>query len=70
MPENIVLMPLPRHAPELNSVENIWGCLRSNFLCHCIWDSYEAILDACCNAWNALIAKSEVIASISCFVPA
>jgi hypothetical protein len=30
----------------------------------CVWDSYEAILEACCNAWNALIAKSEVIASL------
>jgi hypothetical protein len=29
-----------------------------------LWDTYEAILDACCDAWNALMAKSEVIASI------
>ncbi|HEV7910259.1 MAG TPA: hypothetical protein VGP28_04045, partial [Methylocella sp.] len=29
-----------------------------------VCDSYEAILDACCGAWNALIAQSEVIASI------
>jgi hypothetical protein len=29
-----------------------------------VWDSYEAILDACCDAWSALIAQSEVIASI------
>jgi hypothetical protein len=27
-------------------------------------DTYEAILDACCDAWNALMAKSEVTASI------
>jgi hypothetical protein len=64
VPENIVLMPLPPYAPELNSVENIWDYLRSNFLSHCVWDTYEAILDACCDARNALIAKSEVIASI------
>jgi len=38
--------------------------LRSNFLSHCVWDTYEAILDACCDAWNALMAKSEVIVSI------
>ena len=63
MPENIVLMPLPPYAP-LNSVENIWDYLRRNFLSHCVWGTYEAILDACCDAWNALIAKSEVIASI------
>ena len=62
--KNIVLMPLPPYAPELNSVEPIWDYLRSNFLSHCVWDTYEAILDACCDAWNALIAKSEVIASI------
>jgi len=47
-------MPLPSYAPELNSVENIWDYLRSNFLSHCVWDTYEAILDACCDAWNAL----------------
>lgn len=64
LPENIVLMPLPSYAPELNSVENIWDYLRSNFLSHCVWDTYEAILDACCDAWNALMAKSEVIVSI------
>ena len=58
-------MPLPPYAPELNSVEPIWDYLRSNFLSHCVWDTYEAILDACCDAWNALIAKSEVIASIA-----
>jgi transposase len=64
LPENIVLMPLPSYAPELNSVENIWDYLRSNFLSHCVWDTYEAILDACCDAWNALMEKSNVITSI------
>ncbi len=64
VPENIVLLPLPAYAPELNSIENIWDYLRSNFLSHCVWDTYEAILDACCDAWNALIATPDVIASI------
>jgi hypothetical protein len=40
VPENIVLMPLPPCAPELNSTENIWEYLRSNFLSHCVWDTY------------------------------
>jgi DDE superfamily endonuclease len=64
VPENIVLLPLPPYAPELNAVENIWEHLRSNWLSHCVFASYEAILDACCDAWNALIATSEVITSI------
>jgi len=64
VPDNIVLLPLPPYAPELNSASNLWEYLRSNWLSPCVWDSYEAILDACCDAWNALIAKSEVITSI------
>jgi len=60
LPKNIVLMPLPSYAPELNSVENIWDYLRSNFLSHCVWDTYEAILDACCDAWNALMANPRL----------
>jgi hypothetical protein len=60
VPANIVLLPLPPYAPELNSTENLWEYLRSD----CVWDSYQAMLDACCDAWNALIAKSEVITSI------
>ena len=57
-------MPLPPYAPELNSVENIWQYLRGNWLSHCVWETYEAILAACCNAWNDLMAKSEIITSI------
>jgi len=64
VPENIVLMPLPPYAPELNSVENLWDYLRSNLLSHCVWDTYDAIVDACCAAWKALMATSDVITSI------
>jgi hypothetical protein len=57
VPKNIVLMPLPPYAPELNSVENVWDYLRSNYLSHCVWRTYDAIVDACCKAWNALGSK-------------
>jgi DDE superfamily endonuclease len=64
VPENIVLLPLPPYAPELNPSKSIWEYLRGNWLSHCVCDSYEDILDACCDAWNALMAKSEIITSI------
>jgi transposase len=64
VPENIVLLPLPPYAPELNPAENIWEYLRGNALSNGVWETYEAILDACCGAWNALMAKSNVITSI------
>jgi hypothetical protein len=64
VPDNVVLLPLPPYAPELNSTENIWEYLRGNLLSNTIWETYEAIIDACCKAWNALIAKPEIITSI------
>lgn len=64
VPDNIVLLPLPPYAPELNPAETIWEYLRANWLSHQVWDNYDAILAACCDAWNALIDKPEVITSI------
>jgi putative transposase len=32
VPHNISLLPLPRYAPELNPVENLWEYLRGNLL--------------------------------------
>jgi transposase len=65
IPENIVLLPLPPYSPELNPVENIWAFLRSNYLCHRVFDGYEAIIDACANAWNALMTLPDAIRSIA-----
>ena len=65
VPDNIVLVPLPPYAPELNPVENVWEFLRANFLSHRVWDTYEAILDACQNAWNKLMEMPERIASLT-----
>jgi len=65
VPDNISLLPLPRYAPELNPVENVWEYLRQNWLSHRVWDSYEAIVAACCEAWNMLMRSPEQIASIT-----
>ncbi len=65
VPENISLLPLPPYAPELNPVEQVWAYLRANFLSHCVWNSYEAIVNACCDAWNKLISMPERLASIT-----
>lgn len=64
-PDNITLLPLPPYAPELNPVENVWEYLRANRLSITVWNSYEQIVDACCNAWNALVAETGRIASIA-----
>jgi DDE superfamily endonuclease len=58
------LLTLPSHAPELNPVENVWQFLRENWLGDRIFDSYEDILDQCCEAWNKLVAQPWMIMSL------
>lgn len=64
MPENIVPIFLPSRSPELNPVENIWQFLRQNFLSNRVFETYEAIIDAACDAWNKLTALPQTITSI------
>jgi transposase len=65
VPGNVSLLPLPRYAPELNPVETLWEFLRQNLLSHRVWDSYEAIVDACRHAWNRLMQMPDQIATIT-----
>ena len=65
VPDNIVLLPLPPYAPELNPVENVWQFLRGNLLSHRVWETYDDILDACRYAWNRLMRRPDRIASIT-----
>jgi putative transposase len=65
VPHNISLLPLPSYSPELNPQENIWQFLRQNYLANRVFATYEAIVDACCDAWNALVASPATIRSIA-----
>jgi hypothetical protein len=64
MPKNITPIFLPSRAPELNPVENIWQYLRGNWLSNRVFDTYDAIIDAACEAWRKLIAEPQTITSI------
>ena len=65
IPDNLSLLSLPSYSPELNPVENIWEYLRQNQLSLRVWPGFEAIVETCCQAWNALMAMPERIASIT-----
>ena len=65
IPDNLTLLPLPRYSPELNPVENVWEYLRQNQLSLRVWPDYEAIVETCCRAWNALMAMPDRLASIT-----
>jgi transposase len=64
MPANITAILLPSRAPELNPVENIWQFLRANWLSNRVFETYDAIIDAACDAWRRLVDQPETITSI------
>lgn len=65
VPPNLTLLKLPPYAPELNSAENIWEYMRKNKLANRIYADYDAIVDACCRAWNDFVADSELVTSVT-----
>ena len=64
IPSNLTLIPLPAKCPELNPQENIWQFMRDNWLSNRVFESYEKIVDLCCDAWNKLIEQPWRIMSI------
>lgn len=65
VPDNISLLKLPPYSPELNPVENIWAYLRASQLANSIFDSYDEIVNACCQAWNFFAQNTDTVRSIS-----
>jgi hypothetical protein len=59
LPDNIVLLPLPPYAPQLNLMETVWQYLPANNLCTTVWDNYDEIVQACVHAcvkaWNGFV---------------
>lgn len=63
-PRNITPILLPSRSPELNPVEQVWQYLRANYLSNRVFDNYDAIIDAACDAWSKLLAQPQQITSI------
>jgi len=64
VPKNLTILLLPSRSPELNPVENVWQYLRQTWLSNRVFETYDAILDAGCDAWNRLLAQPDTIMSI------
>jgi putative transposase len=64
MPDKIIPVLLPPRSPELNPVENVWQYLRQTHLSNRVFADYDAIVEACCNAWNRLADKPWRVMSI------
>jgi hypothetical protein len=67
VPPHVTLVPLPPYSPELNPVERVWLYLRERYLSHRLHPNYEAVVNACCRAWNALTAEPGRIRSLCAY---
>ena len=64
-PAHRAILPVPWRDPELNPQENVWQYLRQSYLSNRVFDTYDDIVDACCQAWNSLAAMPDRITSIA-----
>lgn len=68
VPSNVTLVSLPPYSPQLNPMERVWLYLRERYLSLRLLPDAEAIVDACCEAWNALLADPDRLSSL-CLQP-
>ena len=66
IPHNMTLIPLPPYAPELNSMEQVWQWMKSDYLSNTFFKNYDDIVDKLQEAWNAFSNNVELVKSI-CF---
>jgi transposase len=64
VPPNLSLVFLPPYSPELNPIERLWLDLRENSFSHAVFATTNHIVDACCHAWNKLLANAGRIRSL------
>ena len=67
MPDTLTLVPLPAYSPDLNPVERVWLYLRERYLSHRLLADYDAVVDACCKAWNPLVAEAGRLRSLAAY---
>ena len=56
--DNLAILKLPPYSPELNPIEQVWSWLRQHHLANRCFENYEAIVDACSEAWNSFISDT------------
>ena len=64
VPPNVTLAPLPPYSPQLNPMERVRLHLRERFLSLRLLEGYDAIVDACCAAWNAIADDADRLRSM------
>ena len=64
VPHNVSLLRLPPYNPELNSMENMFNYMKSNFLANRLFPTVDDVRDAVQRAWTTMIEQPDNITSI------
>jgi len=67
VPENLRLIPLPPHSPELNPVEHIWDEVREKGFLNQVFPSLDEVEDRLCQELVALEKDSDRLRSMTAF---
>jgi hypothetical protein len=67
VPANLSLLPLPPYSPELNPMELVWQDLRRRDLANRVFADLGEVVEACCQAWNRLVADTGRLVSLTDF---
>ncbi len=57
--DNLKLIKLTSHSPELNPVEQVWSWLRQHHLPNRVFADYEEIVALVSQAWNQFVSVPE-----------
>lgn len=68
VPANVTLVSLPSYSPQLNPMERVWLYLRERYLSLRVFRDDTEIVDACCQAWNAIADDVDRLRSL-CLQP-
>jgi len=64
IPENITVVPLPSHSPELNPVENLWHYPRGHFWSNRAYCGYDDLRLAAVDGWRKAALSPEIVKSV------
>jgi hypothetical protein len=67
IPENIRLIPIPSHSPELNPTEHIWDELREKYFPNLAFKTLDDVEEQLCRGLNSLADDPDRLRSLTCF---
>ena len=67
VPVPVLDQQVPACAPELNPQEDVWQFLRQDYRGNRVrvFNTYEHIVQACCDAWHALMQQPQCVTTIA-----